>query len=191
VIKINLVPAEVLIQEQKKRRTLQAGAAGVMIAVVVVLVSLWHLNSVRVEEVKLKANQTELAKLQKVVDQVKELESTAKAVQNRLSVITSLLTGRFLYTVFLDDWAHALSPGVWITTLTTTASGAGLNLQIGANARDQSDIADWLRALQTSAKFSNVELGAVALSGSGTDSFYTFTLKSEYKFVAPKDPTKR
>jgi type IV pilus assembly protein PilN len=187
MIKINLVPAEVLIAEQQKRRTVQAAAAGVLVALAVVMASLWHLNRVRKLEVALAANKAELAKLQKIVDQVKELEATAKAVQNRLNVITSLLTGRFLYTVFLDDWARSLPTGVWVGSLTTTQAGSGLTISAQGSARDESEIADWLRALQTSTKFSGFELGAVSLAGAAPDISYGFSLKGKYNFVPPKD----
>jgi len=187
MIKINLVPAEVLLAEQAKRRTLQAAAAGVMVVIAIVMASLWHLNRVRKLEVALKINQTELAKLQKIVDQVKELEATAKAVQNRLNVITSLLTGRFLYTVFLDDWARALPNGVWVVSLATTQTSGGVNVNVTGTARDESQIADWLRTLQTSAKFTGFELGPVQLNGNPPEAVYGFTLKGKYNFVPPKD----
>jgi type IV pilus assembly protein PilN len=187
MIKINLVPAEVLIAEQQKRRAVQAGAAGVLVALAVVMASLWHLNRVRTLEVALAANKAELAKLQKIVDQVKELEATAKAVQNRLNVITSLLTGRFMYTVFLDDWARSLPSGVWVASLATTPTGGGLTINASGSARDESEIADWLRALQTSSKFSGFELGAVSLGGTPPEASYTFSLKGKYNFAPPKD----
>jgi type IV pilus assembly protein PilN len=187
MIKINLVPAEVLIAEQQKRRTVQAAAVGVLVAVGVIMASLWHLNRVRTLEAALAVNKAELAKLQKIVDQVKELEATAKAVQNRLNVITSLLTGRFMYTVFLDDWARSLPSGVWVGSLATTPTGGGLTINANGSARDESEIADWLRTLQTSSKFSGFELGAVSLTGTPPEATYGFSMKGKYNFVPPKD----
>jgi type IV pilus assembly protein PilN len=187
MIKINLVPAEVLIAEQNKRRVVQAAAAGVMLALVVVMVSLWHLNRVRKLEVALATNKAELAKLQKIVDQVKELEATAKAVQNRLNVITSLLTSRFLYTMFLDDWARSLPPGVWIASLATTPVSGGVNIAVSGSAKDESGIADWLRSLQTSSKYASFELGPVQLNGNPGEGSYSFTLNGRYNFTPPKD----
>ena len=187
MIKVNLVPAEVLIAEQKKRRVAQAAAVGVVLLLIFAGISLLHWNTARGLESQLKHNEEELAKLQKIVEQVKQLEATAKAVQNRLNVIENLLTGRFLYTVFMDDWIRSLPPGVWLTSLNTSGGTGGLSVNTAGSARQQTDVAEWIRTLEGAGKFSNVELGPLSLAGAPPDATYGFSIRTTYKFTPPKE----
>jgi len=187
MIKVNLVPAEVLIAEQKKRRMVQAAAGGVVLLVVLGLISLVHWNTARGLEARLKVNEEELAKLQKVVDQVKQLEATAKNVKARLEVVVSLHKNRFVYTVFMEDWIRSMPSGIWLSSLNTSVSGNSVSVQMGGGARTKEDVAEWLRTLEGDKKYSNVILGDISMSGAPPTAVFSFTLKTVYGFTPPPE----
>lgn len=187
MIKVNLVPAEVLIAEQKRRTVRQAVAGGVFLLMILVGVSFWHWNRLNMLEARLKENEAKVKRLQKIVEQVRQLEATAKAVRSRLNVIENLLAARFLYTVFMEDWLRSLSSGVWLNNMNTSGSGTELVVQITGNAQSQGDISEWLRTLEDDDRFSNMNLGAISRGGAQGAYTYSFSLKSSYKFVPPKD----
>ena len=180
MIKVNLVPSEILAKAEQKQRLLQASAAGVILLVFLVLISLTHLW--RLSEVKhqLDADNGRLKQLQVIVAKVEELEKTAAAVRARLNVVTALLRGRPLYPYFMSDFVRSVPSGVQVTSLSTIGGGsaaAPLKLTISGQARSNEDIADWVKRMEASGRFSNVELGAVTgLSGGA----FSFSLKSVY-----------
>lgn len=181
-IKVNLVPAEILAKAQQKEQMIQVGIIGSFVLVLVLLVSLGHWYRLTRLEGQLAEGQVKLKKLEAIVAQVEELERTAAAVRARLSVITDLLKGRPLYPRFMDDFARLVPGGVRIQSMTTSGGGstaAPLKLTMSAEARVNDDIAAWVRAMEGTGKFSNVELGAVNALTSG-DGGFRFTLTSLY-----------
>ena len=91
MIKVNLVPADILAKAQQKQQTLQAAVVGVAMLMLVALVSAGHYYRYnRLNRLMAKDN-IELKKLEVIVAKVEELEKTAAAVRARLSVITDLV----------------------------------------------------------------------------------------------------
>lgn len=189
MIKINLVPAEVLLAEAKRRRVMQAGAVGVLLLLVFIAVSLGYWNKERRLDAQLRANEVELQKLKVIVEQVNELQHTAENVRHRLETVRNLLTGRFVYTVFMEDWIRAMPQGVWLLSMSTGASGNGLSVSVNANARSQESVSEWLRALEGSGgKFTGPDIGPISLIGAGgPDAAYGFSLRVGYTFTPPKE----
>ena len=57
MIRVNLVPAEILAKAERKQKTLQAIAAGVVAAVIVIVISVGHYFSLNKLEHQLAADQ--------------------------------------------------------------------------------------------------------------------------------------
>ena len=179
MIKVNLVPAEILAKAQQKQQMLQAAAAGVFLLIVVALVSFGHFYSLKTLETKLAEDSARLKKLEVIVAKVEELERTAAAVRARLNVITDLLKGRPLYPYFMSDFARSVPGGIRVVALTTNGGGSSagpLKLNITAEARANEEIAAWVRKMEDSGRFTSVELGPVTAQGGN----YNFTLTSVY-----------
>ena len=181
MIKINLVPAELLIQQRQQQQLMQAAAAGILVLFVFFGISVGHWNTARRLDKQYADDEAKMKKLQVIVDQVDQLEATARAVQSRLNAIENLLKGRFLYTKFLQDWAEAVPAGVWVLNLNTSSSEDKVTVSTSAMARTKEDVADWVRTLETSGKFSGVELGPLSESADGTS--YSFTVRCQYQFT--------
>jgi type IV pilus assembly protein PilN len=190
MIKINLVPAEILAKAHQRQQMLQASAAGILIAAVLVVVSLSHLYTLHALESQLAEDQLKLKKLEVIVAQVEELEKTRDAVRARLNVVENLLKGRTLYPTFMSDFAASVPSGVRVKNLNSTGGGsaaAPLKLTITAESRTNEDIAGWMRKMEDGGRFSGVELGPVTtnpVAGGGGDKISAFTLNTTY--TAPK-----
>lgn len=183
MIRINLVPSDILEKAQNQRRIFQALVAGSVIALILAIFSLFHYLSMERLESRLAVDQAKLKKLNVIVQQVEKLEASAKAVKDRLGVITLLARGRTLYPYFMSDFVRSVPYNIQVNTLSVAGGGSQaspLKLTISAISSDQEDIAEWMKRLNNSGRFSNIELGTV--SGSGKDQkIYNFTLSSIYK----------
>jgi Tfp pilus assembly protein PilN len=179
MIKINLVPAEILAKAKQRQLKVQATLVGIVLVGVLVLLSMVHVAKLERLKTKLAKDQDQLKKLEKIVAEVDELEKTVAAVRSRLNVITDLLKGRELYPAFMSDFVRSVPPGVMVRTLNSSGGGSAatpLKLTISASARSNNDIASWVHGLEDSGKFSDVELGDVTQSADG----YGFSLSSKY-----------
>lgn len=178
MIKVNLVPAEILAKAAQRQLILQVSAVGAVLLVIVTCVSAGHVYGKYRLEQDLAYNESELKRLSKIVSQVEDLEKAAAAVRARLNVIEDLLRGRGFYPVFMSEFARSVPPGVRVTSLRTTSMPASaLKLDISATANTNEDIASWIRGLESNPHFAGVELGPVSSSGART---YTFTVTTTY-----------
>jgi Tfp pilus assembly protein PilN len=174
MIKVNLVPAEILAKARQRQLIVQGAVAGGLLAVGLVVLSFAHwLGLYRLKNDYLYKNST-LNNLSAIVKQVEEQQDEAKAVRARLGVIESLLKGRAFYPLFLSEFARTVPPGVQVTALSTSSqAGDSIKLSISGRASSNDDIADWLRNFQKHPNFSAVDLGPV--SASGEDDVFTMT----------------
>lgn len=182
MIRVNLVPRELLDREVQRQRLLQASVIGIAVALVVVGVSLGHWYRATKLEGELAELNKEYDKLAKIVAQVEELERTANAVRVRLSVIQGLLKGRPLYPYFMADLLVTLPPGVWVTGLTTAPKEANsLTITLPAVSNSSEGISQWLRNLAATGQWDDPKLSAISVADAGDAKKYTFTVTSVYK----------
>ncbi|MFI5347140.1 MAG: PilN domain-containing protein [Elusimicrobiota bacterium] len=178
MIKINLVPSEILAKARQRQLMLQAGLIGGVLAVVIVLISMGHWFGLYRLQNDYNYKEAKLKKLGAIVAQVEELEKAAAAVRARLGVIEDLLKGRAFYPFFMSDFARTVPAGVRVTQLTTaTQPNSTVKLTIGASATTNEDVAAWVRTLQGTPHFAAVELGAVTAAGARQ---YNFTITATY-----------
>jgi Tfp pilus assembly protein PilN len=181
--RINLVPAEILEKAKNRRIMFQVSLAGAFVFFLLILASLFHYLSLSHLESRLAMDQARLKKLAVIVAQVEKLEASAKAVRDRLNVITTLVKGRTLYPYFMSDFVRSVPFDIQVRTLSVLGGGSQLSplkLTISAVSSTQDDIAEWMKRLQNSGRFSNVDLGNVARSGT-TQKTYNFALTSVYQ----------
>lgn len=181
MIKINLVPAEILAKARQRQLMLQAAVVGGLLVLVLVLVSLGHWFGLLRLESDFSYKESKLKKLSAIVAQVEELEKAAAAVRARLGVIEDLLKGRSFYPIFMSEFARNVPSGVQITQMNTaTVGNNGLKLSLTAKAGSNEDVAAWIRTLEADPHFAGVELGPVNSSGANSRSFTvvaTYTIK--------------
>ena len=148
-----------------------------VMALVLVVVSFGHWYGKHTLEITLIADENELKRLDAVVKQVEELEKAAAAVRARLNVIEDLLLGRAYYPIFMSEFARSVPPGVRVNSMGTAAGTPGtVKLSIAAVASSNEEIAAWIKTMEKNPKFTMIELGAVAVSGTS----YNFALSAMY-----------
>ena len=166
MIKVNLVPAELLAKAKQRQLLLQGAVVGGLMALVLVVVSFGHWFGKRQLVVRLAYVESELQRLDRIVKQVEELEKAAAAVRARLGVIEDLLLGRAFYPVFMSEFARSVPGGIKVNAMNTGFTGAGtIKMSITAVANSNEDIAAWVKTLEKNPKFAMVELGPVTASG--------------------------
>lgn len=177
MIKINLVPSDIIAKAKARQLMLQAAVIGGLAAMLLVGASFGHWYGKHSLELTLVEKEAELNKLDKIVKQVEELEKAAAAVRARLGVIEDLLLGRAFYPIFMSEFARSVPAGVKVISLgTSTLSPGAIKLVIMGAANSNEDIVAWAKALENNAKFGAVELGAVSASGAA----YNFGLTATY-----------
>ena len=177
MIKVNLVPSELLAKAKQRQLLLQAAVLGSLMALVLVVVSFGHWYGKHSLEITLAADEAELKRLDRVVKQVEELEKAAAAVRARLNVIEDLLLGRAYYPIFMSEFARTVPAGVKVSNMATSIVTPGtVKLVITAAANSNEDIAAWVKTMEKNAKFAAIELGAVTASGT----IYNFALTATY-----------
>ncbi len=180
MIKVNLVPAELLSKAKQRQLLLQGAVLGSLMALVLVVVSFGHWYGKHTLEITLAADEGELKRLDRIVKQVEELEKAAAAVRARLNVIEDLLLGRAYYPIFMSEFAKSVPPGIKVNTMNTGASSPGtIKLSINAAANSNEDIAAWVKTLEKNTKFGSIELGAVNASGTTFGFVMTATYTSK------------
>jgi Tfp pilus assembly protein PilN len=166
MIKVNLVPAEILAKARQRQLIFQATVVGGALGVVLVLVSLVHWAGLYRLQNDYKYKESKLKDLSAIVAKVEELEKASEAVRARLGVIENLLKGRAYYPLFMSEFARTVPSGVKVINMSTASQPNGaMKLGITAVAETNDDIANWLRAFEKDSRFSGTELGPVTVSG--------------------------
>ena len=178
MIKVNLVPLEILAKARQRLLVLQAAVAGGVFAVVLILISVGHWLSLYRLQNDYTYKESKLKTLAAIVAQVEDLEKKSEAVRARLHVIEDLLKGRAFYPIFMSDFARTVPAGVRVTQLSTASQGSGgLKLTISGVAATNDDVANWIRAFEKNPRFAGVELGPISAGGPRQ---YNFTITTTY-----------
>ncbi|MCX5797282.1 MAG: PilN domain-containing protein [Elusimicrobia bacterium] len=181
MIKINLVPKEILAKAQQRQKALQFGLAGAAAAFLIVLASLLFVVRLHRLQGELAIDKAELQRLDAVVAKVKEMEAQAKALRDRLGVIDGLDRGRRTYPYFMSDFVRSIPSGVRVKTLDVSGGGGGqLKLNITAEARTNEDIRTWIHKMEDSGRFTSIELGAMTTQESAAGALRSFTLTAAH-----------
>jgi type IV pilus assembly protein PilN len=155
MIRINLLP----VRAKKKRNTSIYQIVAMAAILMVTVVSSFTVHSVysaQVEEreKKISDNETEIKRLQKIIGEVNELDKQKTRLLNQLAVIDKLEKGKRGPVRVLDDLSNSIPKRVWVTSF-REANGA---LSITGSAMDNSDISEFMRALQRTPYFSEISL---------------------------------
>jgi len=178
MIKINLVPQEILDREIQKQRMVQVGIAAGFLFLIFAGISFKHYYRGVALAKTLAEQEEKFEKLKKIVAQVEALEQQAKAVRGRLDVMKELDRSRPLYPRFMGDLLSTFPAGVYLKSLATTSVGMKIALAMSAESVSSQDGSDWYRTLEVSEKFHGPKLGALTLSKEG---LVTFSMGVDYE----------
>ncbi|MFA5138514.1 MAG: hypothetical protein WC728_04710 [Elusimicrobiota bacterium] len=151
MIRVNLVPQDILDRELQKQRLGQIGVIGVFAALLFAGVSYWHHHRKVVLEAEVATAKTELAALEKYKSMLAEATARRDKVVARRKVIEGLLSSRLVYPRFMTDISESMPKGMWLETLKTT-NKTNTTLQVDADAAvlKPENAAQWLRGVNAS-----------------------------------------
>ena len=124
----------------------------------------------------------ELKHYQQIVDEVKKLKSLTETLDARKKTIENLMKSRLSYPKFMEDLLSILPGAIYLNSLNTTDIPNGYALTLSCISYDNFAIADFISNLETSKKFTNIELSGIRSSGigpAGMESF-SFEIKCNY-----------
>lgn len=177
MIKVNLVPAELLAKARQRQQAIQAAVGGSVLLFFIIVLSIWHWWRLYSLQGVLAYNESEFARLEVIVKKVEELDNTAKALRARLGVISDLLKGRPSYPIFMSELARTVPGGVTLKSLTTTGGASSpIKLTMTADSRSSHDISNWIKNMEANGKFAPPELGPVTV----VDGVHSFTVTTTY-----------
>lgn len=179
MIKINLVPQNILDKRAQKQQIVLVGLAAAAVGVVLAGISFTHYSKSKRLQAELVESEDRLEKLQKIVALVEAIEVESNAVRARLNVIEDLLSARELYPRFMLNLLKTLPEGVWLAGLTTTGGGNELGIVMESRARAAEDVSEWLRTLAKPGHFEKSEVGGITIDPKGE---HIFTMTVRYKF---------
>ena len=180
MIRINLIPPEYIERINRKAVIAKAILAGVLVAAVISLASLWQFTREKTISATLTKRQAELAVLQKDVDQVKVIQGKIAEVEKYLGAINSVNKGRTFYTHFMQDLTSDLPATIWFNSVGTSVQGASMKVTLALNSRSAYDLAYWINYLETSGPYSGVNVGAINIADGDDGKLFTTPLSFTY-----------
>ncbi len=155
MIRINLLP----VREFQRKRIIQKelGVAGFSLILTLSIIFLSHLFlSKKVKEIDLQITSTnsELKKLEKKGDELKEFEVKKALLEKRLGVINTLQKNRVGSAYLMDEIQKDAPSGLWLTDL---SENNGV-LDLKGNALSESHITQFMRNLENTPYFKEMKL---------------------------------
>jgi len=158
---INLLPVE---YKEKEKFNLRR----VLIILFVVILAfgsayLYFILELQIDykEQELKMKKIELAAIEKVIKEVRNLEKDKKMIEERISVIQGLIDNQSHLSRILGEFSAAILDEVWVDNISLSATQT---FNFTANTFNNYLIAKYMVALMDDVTFDNIELGYVRKS---------------------------
>jgi len=110
------------------------------------------------KENEIKIMKTELATIEKMIKEVKNLEKDKKMIEGRITAIQGLINNQSHLSRILGEFSAAIIDEVWINNLSLSANQT---FDFTANTLNNYLIAKYMVSLKSDETFDNVELGYV------------------------------
>jgi type IV pilus assembly protein PilN len=181
MIRINLLP----VRAATKRNTSIYQLVAITAVLLAASVTSFTVHSVyqakaQERENKVADNETEIKRLQKIIGEVNELDKQKTRLLNQLAVIDKLEKGKRGPVRVLDDLSAAMPKRVWITSFREV----GGSLSMTGAAMENSDISEFLRALQRTPFFTDVALKLSQAEQRDGVTIYNFEISCRVNYSA-------
>jgi Tfp pilus assembly protein PilN len=193
---VNLLPPETRERQVARRQTTLVAVAG---AAVIVLIALFYALQVFAQsdvEDQLQQQQQQNAALQQQAAELQKFEDLRTQLQARRSLVAQTLGGEILWSEVLQDLSRVIPPGMWLTSLSATVSGAQMaetgaspapaptggpanpeligSLTFQGNSLDTQTLSEWLTRLEQVPGWVNAWLSKAERGPSGGQQIYSF-----------------
>ncbi|MEW6679785.1 MAG: PilN domain-containing protein [bacterium] len=178
MIIINLLPPEII--EKRKKREQSIFIVSILLLYGMILSGIWlYLNMKKLNlQSDIKKIDEEIASLQPTLDRIKQIEAENAEINRRLSVIQTLIKGRFKWVKILEEVSKTITPDIWLSSLSPEGEDS---LSLSCSGFSNYSVANFIVALMENPFFSNITLGEVLSSEKGEEEKITnFSLTLKY-----------
>jgi type IV pilus assembly protein PilN len=176
--KINLLPHR---EERRKRARVHFAVLGGMTALlgIVIVGAVWLVYSQRIsaQEDRNKFLKAEIAKLDKEIDEIKDVKDKIAALLARKQVIETLQTDRVQTVYLLDELVRQMPEGVFLKSVKQRGSGVELVGYAQSNAR----VSTLMRNIESSPWLASPNLVEIKATNLGKMRISEFDLKLQVK----------
>ncbi len=189
MVRINLLPVRVSKKKEAGRQQLVLFA--VLLAAGLVGNAVWagsRVADLKARQTKLARTKEEIAQLDRIIGEVRNLREAQAALQKKLDVLDKLKQGRAGPVRMLDELATITPRQLWLTKLEEKAGA----MAFAGTAASIDDVSEFMSKLKQSKYFTKVELKkTTAVKGTGRgDRLVTFeiTATARYNPMAAEAP---
>ena len=158
---INLLPVEYREKEKYNLRRIFIITFFILLAFASVYLYFYLELEIDYKENQLKTMKNELALLEKIIKEVKDLEKAKKLVEDRIAVIEGLIANQSHFSRILGDFSASILDEVWVDNLTFNSNQT---FNFSANTFNNYLIAKYMVTLKQEPSFDNIELGSIRKS---------------------------
>jgi type IV pilus assembly protein PilN len=181
---INLLPwREELRQERQKRFYVALGAGFLFAAAVLYLVVLYADGLIDEQNQRNQFLEQEIAKVDKKIKEIKDLENQRDRLLARMQVIQELQQSRPKVVKVFDSVVRVVPEGVHLSTLTRTGNLLDFNGVAQSNAR----VSVFMQQIDKNQEYDESRLKVIKRTSSKDDAIRTFTV--EVNEAKPKQET--
>ena len=182
MIKINLLPKEILEKEKGKKLIVLIVLA--CVAILSVVLGLYAMRFLKYNGLKshLAGIENKLKPLQSVIVQVDEIEAEKAKLKTKIQVIETLLKDSLIYPHMLEDLSALIPKKVWVNWLDTKSKEGVLDLSMSLSASNNYGVANFTAILEDNERFNNVVLGSISSVKMSTGvEIRNFDIRCEYR----------
>jgi type IV pilus assembly protein PilN len=180
MVRINLLPVRVSKKKEAGKNQLIFFGLAVVLAVVCNLA--WANSreaALKVREAKVQRTQAEIAQLEKIIGEVKNIKEQQAAVKDKLAVLDKLKAGRQGPVRVLDELASLMPKRLWLKKM--DEKGGAVVFEGGGASID--DVSAFLAALKRSQFFSAAELKKTSAKTDGKLKTVDFTIHANVNYT--------
>ena len=189
MIRINLLP----FRAARKKENIRRQVSIFMLSLVFLLIIFFYYNFSLGKKVdslntNIKHTETELAKYNKINDEIAQIKKKLNNLKKKMAVMKTLEANRFEPTRLLDTMTQVVVPKrMWFTKL----ESKGEEVNINGIALDNKTVADFMVRLEDCGLFNDVDLKTLKRKKAQAADLKTFTIKCTKKpLIEPESNNK-
>ncbi len=192
MIRINLLPVRV--SKKKAAGRQQLLLLGLVIVLAIIANWVWassRASDLAARESKLRRTRDEIAQLDRIIGEVKDIKAQQAALKEKLDILDKLKAGRSGPVRLLDQLAQIIPPRLEIRKMDEKAGAVSFD----GSAATIDDVSAFMTALKQTPYFSKVELKKTTAVTRGGMRIVDFTVVAQANYtpgaVVPAAPAKR
>jgi type IV pilus assembly protein PilN len=188
MIRINLLPVKAAQKKEMLKGQLMVVVLTLIVSAGVCAAGYTYVSGeVEARQKQIDNKNAQIKKLAKVIKEVKDFEKRQKDLRAKLDVLEKLKSSRGGPLYLLDELYRALPEKVWLTNF-KEGNGRAQIKGVGAN---EEDVAVFMRNLEASDLYSNVELKVTKLKVQDKIKFHEFDITCQTKSGKPGQDKKK